>query len=96
MEIRWARLAAFDLDRIFEHIRKENPVAACEFVKAIYDGCGSLKIFRSAAGRAAWQVVANWYFRPCPISQSTASVKMQSNHPEFTMRLRIGPSPVGR
>jgi addiction module RelE/StbE family toxin len=45
MEIRWARLAAVDLDRIFEHIRKENPVAAGEVVQAIYDGCGSLKDF---------------------------------------------------
>jgi plasmid stabilization system protein ParE len=45
MEVRWSTLAAEDLERIFQRIAKDNPTAARETVKAIYDGCGALSHF---------------------------------------------------
>jgi toxin ParE1/3/4 len=45
MEIRWSRLAAADLDRIFKYIQQDNPVAAGEVVQTLYDGCASLGEF---------------------------------------------------
>jgi addiction module RelE/StbE family toxin len=38
-------LAAEDLERIFRRIEKDNPSAALETVKAIYDGCEALRDF---------------------------------------------------
>ena len=45
--------AAEDLERIFQRIAKDNPTAAREVVKAIYDGCAALKEFphRGRPGR---------------------------------------------
>ena len=37
MEVRWSALAVEDLERIFRRIEKDNPTAARETVKAIYD-----------------------------------------------------------
>ncbi len=53
MEIRWSPLAAEDLERIFKRIAKDNPSAAREIVKAIYEGCAALKDFpqRGRPGR---------------------------------------------
>jgi len=53
MEIRWSLLAAKDLERIFQRIAKDNPTAAREIVKAIYEGCAALKDFpqRGRPGR---------------------------------------------
>jgi toxin ParE1/3/4 len=53
MEVRWSTTAADDLERIFRHIEKDNPTAARETVKAIYDGCGALRDFphRGRPGR---------------------------------------------
>jgi toxin ParE1/3/4 len=53
MEVRWSTLAAEDLERIFRRIEKDNPSAAREIVKAIYDGCGALRDFphRGRPGR---------------------------------------------
>jgi toxin ParE1/3/4 len=53
MEVRWSALAAEDLERIFRRIEKDNPTAAREAVKAIYDGCGALTDFphRGRPGR---------------------------------------------
>jgi toxin ParE1/3/4 len=45
MEVRWSTLAAQDLERIFQRIAKDNPTAARETVKAIYDGCRALSRF---------------------------------------------------
>ena len=45
MEVRWSTLAAEDLERILERIEKDNPSAARETVKAIYDGCRALRDF---------------------------------------------------
>jgi len=53
MEVRWSTLAVEDLERIFRHIEKDNPTAARETVKAIYDGCEALRDFprRGRTGR---------------------------------------------
>jgi toxin ParE1/3/4 len=45
MEVRWSTLAAQDLERIFQHIERDNAATARETVRAIYDGCGALKSF---------------------------------------------------
>jgi plasmid stabilization system protein ParE len=39
MEVRWSKLAVEDLERIFRRIEKDNPTAARNTVKAIYEGC---------------------------------------------------------
>jgi addiction module RelE/StbE family toxin len=53
MEVRWSTLAAEDLERIFQRIKKDNPTAARNTVKAIYDGCAELRKFphRGRPGR---------------------------------------------
>jgi toxin ParE1/3/4 len=52
-EVRWSTLAVEDLERIFRHIEKDNPNAARETLKAIYDGCEALHDFplRGRLGR---------------------------------------------
>lgn len=53
MEVRWSTLAADDLERIFRRIEQDNPTAARETVKTIYDGCAALNDFphRGRPGR---------------------------------------------
>jgi toxin ParE1/3/4 len=53
MEVRWSTLAVEDLERIFRRIEKDNPTAARETVKTIYDGCEALRDFphRGRPGR---------------------------------------------
>ena len=53
MEVRWSTLAVEDLERIFRRIAKDNPTAARNTVKAIYDGCAALRSFlqRGRPGR---------------------------------------------
>jgi toxin ParE1/3/4 len=53
MEVRWSTVAVDDLERIFRRIEKDNPTAARETVKAIYDGCAALSVFpnRGRSGR---------------------------------------------
>ena len=53
MEVRWSTIAVKDLEHIFQRIEKDNPTAARETVKAIYDGCEALKDFphRGRPGR---------------------------------------------
>jgi addiction module RelE/StbE family toxin len=53
MEVRWSTVAVDDLERIFERIAQDNPTAARETVKAIYDGCQALTTFphRGRPGR---------------------------------------------
>ena len=43
--VRWTTDAANDLQCIVEHIRADNPTAARNVAKTIYDGCGSLRDF---------------------------------------------------
>jgi plasmid stabilization system protein ParE len=42
MRLRWTTPAAQDLYSITRYIRRDNPTAAREAAKAIYDGCESL------------------------------------------------------
>lgn len=42
MRIRWTAPAAQDLYRITSYIRRDNPEAARNVAKRIYDGCSSL------------------------------------------------------
>ena len=53
MEIRWSKPALEDLERIFRRIAKDNPTAARNTVKAIYDGWAELRNFphRGRSGR---------------------------------------------
>jgi toxin ParE1/3/4 len=45
MEVRWAPEASKDLERIFRRIQRDNPIAAREVVKTLYDGCSALRTF---------------------------------------------------
>lgn len=45
MEIRWSSEAADDLERIALHIHEDNPEAALQIVKILYDGIIALKKF---------------------------------------------------
>ncbi len=53
MEVRWSIPAVEDLERILTRIEKDNPTAAREVVKTIYNGCEALKDFphRGRPGR---------------------------------------------
>ncbi len=42
MRLRWTAPAAQDLYKIARYIRRDNPTAAREVAKTIYDGCESL------------------------------------------------------
>jgi plasmid stabilization system protein ParE len=41
MEVRWSPCGAEDLERIFKRIEQDNPAAARQVVKTIYEGCAS-------------------------------------------------------
>jgi toxin ParE1/3/4 len=45
MRLRWTTPAASDLYAIVEHIEQDNPVAASEVARTIYDGCDTLRRF---------------------------------------------------
>ena len=45
MRLRWTTPAAEDLYRIVRHIQKDNPSAAAQVAKSLYEGCGSLRAF---------------------------------------------------
>ena len=45
MRIRWSPEAAEDLERITRYIGQDNPRAARQVVKTIYDGIGALRRF---------------------------------------------------
>jgi toxin ParE1/3/4 len=53
MEVRWSKPAVDDLERIFQRIEKDNPTAARDTVRAIYNGCAALRDFphRGRPGR---------------------------------------------
>jgi plasmid stabilization system protein ParE len=42
MRVRWTSPAARDLYAITRYIQRDNPTAAREFAKTLYDGCESL------------------------------------------------------
>jgi toxin ParE1/3/4 len=53
MRLRWTTPAANDLYNIVRHIQQDDPAAAAEVAKTLYDGCGSLRTFpnRGRKGR---------------------------------------------
>ena len=53
MRVRWTAPAAQDLYNITRHIRQDNPEAARDVARTIYDGCESLEHFpqRGRKGR---------------------------------------------
>ncbi len=53
MRLRWTTPAANDLYKIVRRIQRDNPDAAADVAKAIYDSCGRLRAFpqRGRAGR---------------------------------------------
>jgi len=53
MRVRWTTPAANDLYNIVQHIQQDDPAAAAEVAKTLYDGCGSLRNFpnRGRKGR---------------------------------------------
>jgi plasmid stabilization system protein ParE len=50
MQVRWTANASVDLHRIARRIRQENPEAAREVVKTIYDSIMSLGILPRSCG----------------------------------------------
>lgn len=53
MRLRWTTPAANDLYNLVRHIQKDNPAAATDVAKTLYDGCASLRDFprRGRIGR---------------------------------------------
>lgn len=53
MRLRWTTPAATDLYNIVQRIQKDNPSAAVQVARTLYDGCGGLQDFprRGRAGR---------------------------------------------
>lgn len=45
MQVRWSPRAVGDIERIVKYIQKDNPTAARNVAKTIYDGCSTLKDF---------------------------------------------------
>jgi len=45
MELRWSLPAADDLERICQHIERDNPDAARRVARTIYEGCSRLSDF---------------------------------------------------
>jgi toxin ParE1/3/4 len=45
MRLRWTIPAADDLYRIMRRIQKDDPIAASEIAKKLYEGCGQLREF---------------------------------------------------
>ena len=78
MELRWSTLAVEDLEHIFHRIAKDNPTAAHEIVKAIYDGCQSLSDFpyRGRPGRMNGR--RELVFLPTSLSTRSRSTLLKS------------------
>jgi len=55
MEVRWSVLAAQDLERICERIERDNPEAATQVARTVYEACARLKDFPHL-GRASRRI----------------------------------------
>jgi plasmid stabilization system protein ParE len=67
MRIRWTTPAAQDLYRIIRYIRRDNPEAAREVAKTIYDGCETLVNSPNRGRKGTEPAPASWSFLHCPI-----------------------------
>ena len=92
MEVRRSTPAVEDLERILQHIEKDNPTAARDVVKTIYDGCTALKDFPPGDAPDAWQDGANCCFPPCLTLPSTRS-RTPLKSPASTTGRKTGLSP---
>ncbi len=45
MRLRWTTPAANDLYNIVRHIQEDNPAAAADVAKTVYEGCSGLRKF---------------------------------------------------
>src|SRR3954447_23584590 len=91
MQVRWTRPAAEDLERIARHIAQENPTAARQVAKTVYDRCMGLELFpnRGRIGRIAG--TRESVLRHSRISPSTGSRVTQPKYCVSITPLRTGP-----
>ncbi len=73
MRLRWTAPSVQDLYNITRYIRRDNPTAAREVAKTLYDGCESLIKSPHRGRKGNGPARANWYFLLCPILRFTAS-----------------------
>ena len=73
MRLRWTTPAATDLYNIVRHIQKDNPAAAAEVAKTLYDGSGSLRDFPRRGRLGRIEGTRELVFPACRISLSTKS-----------------------
>ncbi|MGB8888178.1 MAG: type II toxin-antitoxin system RelE/ParE family toxin [Candidatus Korobacteraceae bacterium] len=66
MEVRWSPQAFEDLERIFRRIQKENPNAAHDVAKTLYDGCTALKKFPNLGRSGRMKGRRELVFPPLP------------------------------
>ena len=66
MEIRWAKSAARDLERIYRYIAKSNPVAAGDVIQTLYDGCSALSTFPERGRSSRMRGRRELIFSPLP------------------------------
>jgi addiction module RelE/StbE family toxin len=66
MRIRWTAPAAEDLYRIIRYIRRDNPRAARDVAKAVYDGCHSLTRFPNRGRPGVEPGARELVFAPLP------------------------------
>jgi toxin ParE1/3/4 len=66
MRLRWTVPAAKDLYNITRHIRRDNPTAAREVAKTLYDGCASLENFPYRGRRGRIRGTRELVFAPLP------------------------------
>jgi toxin ParE1/3/4 len=66
MEMRWASLAARDLERIHRYIAQDNPAAAGDVIQALYDGCSARSAFPERGRPSRMQGRRELVFSPLP------------------------------
>jgi len=66
MRIRWTAPAAQDLYSIIRYIQRDNPSAAREVAKTIYDGCESLVNFPNRGRHGKVSGTRELTFSPLP------------------------------
>ena len=66
MRVRWTAPAAQDLYRITRYIRRDNPEAARDVAKTLYDGCESLTHAPHRGRKGAEPGTRELVFSPLP------------------------------
>jgi plasmid stabilization system protein ParE len=65
MRLRWTSPAANDLYNIVQHIEKDNPNAASDVAKILYDGCEGLSRFPRQGRKGRTDGTANSFSPGC-------------------------------